>query len=884
MVARVRIFFIFILLWSANTASAQQPLPETVDFVCNNCLPADALVELSRKTGVNIVFSDRFFSQCERISIEAHNTSFFSILEKISACAKVSFKAVDNQIVFFRKTPKYTLSGYVQDVETSERLMGATVKSVSEKGVGVVSNEFGFFSLKLEEGEQKIAVSLIGYRSQTINVLLVGDRFSIVKLRPNISLPEVVITGLPTKDNLSQTVESQHYLPVNELRSLPMPGGEADLLRTAALQPGIQTGVDGVGGMHVRGGNADQNLILLDDVPVYNPSHALGLFSIFNPATVSNARLWKGDFPARYGGRASSVLDVRTRDGDFQNFHAGASAGLFASSLSAEGPIVRDRSSFLVAGRATYLKPWIRFFSKRGDLITFSGDNAGYRFYDLNAKLNWVVNDRNRLYFSYYYGGDLFQNEFEQLYTDSEGLQTDHYRLNTDWGNAIAALRWNRVISKNVFLNSTLRYSRFYYQSKLGFNSNFLYANGKQTTLADYGLLYQTFIRDWSGKADFTYYPDERLTLRWGGSFTLHDFRPGAISVNFLQPGQSPISIDSLANLLDNNERLSADEAEAYIDAEIKPLKNWHIEAGLNASTFSIKNTNYQALLPRIKVLHSGQRGWSQWVGSHRTAQYLHQIGSFNISLPFELWVPSTRKVPPEQAWQFSAGLGWQRRGWGWRVEAYYKNFDRVLTFLTSNDALVTGGAEDASGWEDRIAAGMGESRGIEFSIEKNTGNTTGAIAYTLSETTRQFPEINSGQPFPFRYDRRHDLKITLHQRLASWLDADAVWAFATGNPITLAGVKYTHQSPDSEIEREVFVFTEVNGYRLPNYHRLDLALNAHFMTGRVWNGVQLGVYNIYNRYNPFYLYVDARSGVQGRAIQYTLFPILPSFRYEIKF
>lgn len=884
MVARVKALFVFILLWTTQNTVAQQTMPQTVDFECIGCTPADALVKLSRQTGVNIVFSDRFFESCQSQDFRLKGAPFLTVVEKISACARVAYKVLDNQIVFFRKTSRFTLSGYIQDAVNGERLLGATIKSVSEKGVGAVSNEFGFFSLKLEEGEQKIEVSLIGYRNQTINVLLTDDRFATVKLRPNISLPEVVISTLSGADENDKGVKSQHYLPVGEMRALPMPGGEADLLRMASLQPGIQTGVDGVGGLHVRGGNADQNLILLDDVPVYNPGHALGLFSIFNPSMVSNARMWKGDFPARYGGRASSVIDVRTRDGDMQQHHVGGSVGLFASSLTAEGPIVRDKGAFLVSGRLTYLEPWIRFFSKRGNLITFSGDNAGYSFYDINAKFNYVLSDRDRLYFSYYHGGDLFNNEFEQYYNDPEGLQTDHYQLNNDWGNQITALRWNHVLSKNLFVNSTLRYSRFIYQSQLGYNSTFLYANGKKATLADYGLLYQTFIRDWSGKADFSYYPDDQVTLRWGGSFTLHNFRPGAISVNFLQPGQSPISIDSLANLLDNNERLGADEAEAYLDAEFNPTKNWRVEAGLNASAFSIKNTNYRTILPRFKAQHSTPGGWSQWAGYHQATQYLHQIGSFNISLPFELWVPSTHKVPPEEVWQVSAGLGWQRNGWGWQVEGYYKRLDRVLTFLTSNDALVTGGAEDASGWEDRIAIGNGESRGVEFILEKTAGNTSGSIAYTLSETTRQFPEINSGQTFPFRYDRRHDMKITLHQRINSWLDADVVWIYATGNPITLSGVKYTHLSPGNEVDREVFVFTEVNGYRLPAYHRLDLALNAHFTTGRFQNSIQLGVYNLYNRYNPFYLYVDARSGVDGKAIQYTLLPILPSFRYEIKF
>lgn len=883
MVNRVKALFVLVHILIAVQLAAQQPMPQTVDFECIACPPAEALISLSRQTHVNIVFSDRFFNRCDNIDIRAKNEPFFSVLEKISACAKVSFKVVGDQVVFFKKTPKFTLSGYVQDAETGERLIGASIRSLSEKGAGAVSNEFGFFSIKLEEGEQKIAVSFIGYRNENINVLLTDDRFATIRLRADSELPEVTVYALPGSENRLQSVESQNNLSVTSLRSLPMPGGEADVLRTAAFQTGVQTGVDGVGGMHVRGGNADQNLILLDDVPVYNPGHALGLFSIFNPATVSNARLWKGDFPARYSGRASSVVDIRTRDGDLRQYHANASAGLFASSLSAEGPLILDRAAFLLAGRTTYFGPWIKFFSKRGNLVNFSGDNAGYRFYDLNLKLNYVLSDRNRLYFSYYYGGDLFDNQFDQRYDDPDGLQTDRYTIHSDWGNTIAALRWNHVLSKDLFVNSTLRYSRFYYQSQLAYNSTFLYSNGKTSTLADYGLLYQTFIRDWSGKTDFTYYPTGALTLRWGLSYTLHDFRPGAISVNFLQPGQSPTSIDSLANILDNNERIGADESEAYVDAEIKPAKNWRVEAGLNSSLFQIRNIQYRALLPRMRIQRNGPRGWSQWLGYHRTTQYLHQIGSFNISLPFELWVPTTQKVPPEQVWQMSAGIGWQRRGWSWQVEGYYKRMERVLTFLTSNDALVTGGAEDASGWEDRVASGTGQSRGVELSIEKSGGNTTGSITYTLSNTTRKFPEINSGQTFPFRYDRLHDLKITVHQRITSWLQADVVWAFATGNPITLAGVKFTHQSPGNDLKREVFVFTEVNGYRLPDYHRLDVALNAHFSTGRMQHGIQLGVYNAYNRYNPFYLYVDGRSGEKGKAIQYTLLPVLPIFRYEIK-
>lgn len=875
------LFLISIL--AVNSLIAQDRLAATLDFNCPNCLPADALVQLSRQTGVNITFNDHFFSRCEPQNYNAQNIALGRLIEQISACAKVSFKYDGTQIVFFKKNQKYTLSGYVQDAETGERLIGASIRVQSEKGTGTVSNEYGFFSLRLDEGEYDLMVSYIGYRTERIRQSVQKDRLIRFKLYPDNRLPEVVVSDQVDGEDKTQKGGSPKYLTGNDLHTLPMPGGEADLLRQTALQPGVQTGVDGLGGLHIRGGNADHNLFLLDDVPVYSPSHALGLFSIYNPSTVSNVRLWKGDFPARYGGRVASVLDVRTRDGNFREYHASAAAGLFASSVALEGPLERDKSSFLLGVRYTYLGPWVDFFSKKGNLLTFSGDRVNYRFYDANLKLNYVLSDKDRVYFSYYSGGDRFRNNFIQLYSDPDALVTDRYNITSDWGNAIAALRWNHLLSNNLFTNTTLRYSRFVYNSQLSFNSQALFPSGKQQVLYDYAQLYQTLIRDISGKTDFTFYIHDRLTLRWGASITQHNFQPGALSVNFQLPGQSQTAIDSLASILLNNERITTNEVEAYFDSEFEPLRNVHVETGLNGSVFQGKNVNYRSLQPRLRIRWGKSSGWNLWGGYHQMTQYLHQIGSFNVSLPFELWVPSTQKVQPEKVQQFSAGISWRKRGWGLQVEAYDKNLDRVFTFLSSNDALFTGGAEDASGWEDRIASGTGRSKGIEVVLEKNAGSTTGSIAYTYSKTTRTFPEINSGREFLFRFDRPNDLKITIQQRIFKWMDASAIWAYATGNPITLTGVKYKHQSVEGDVEREVFVYTEVNGYRLPNYHRLDLALNMHFNSKKCRHNIQLGVYNAYNRANPFYLSIDADSEILGKAIQYTLLPVLPVFRYEIK-
>jgi hypothetical protein len=885
---QIKAAFIGLFLLVFNFLGAQTPLSKPVDFLCQDCSPADALVALSRQTGVNIVFSDRFFELCPPVNIQAPNGTLKDVLEAITICGKISFSEIDGQIVLFKRSAKFTLSGYVQDAATGERLIGANIRVIQEvqEGVnnGAISNEFGFFSLKVDEGDVMLAASYVGYQMLRSLVTVHGDKIIRLRLSSSTTLPEFVIPSQTASEAKEQKSGSPTYLDLKEMRALPMPGGEADLLRQTALQPGIQTGADGLGGLHVRGGNADQNLILLDDVPVYSPSHALGLFSIFNPSTVSSVRLWKGDFPARYSGRAASVLDIRTRDGNAQHFKAEVSTGLFATSAIAEGPLKREKGSFLVGGRMTYFDPWVRFFSDRGNLLTFSGDAVKYKFFDANVKLNYALSDRDRVFFSFYQGGDLFKNNYTQSYDDPKGYITDVYELKTDWGNKIAALRWNHLLRENVFTNTTIRYSRFFYQSGLGLRSDILYPNGKEFVLADYGQLYQTLIRDWSGKTDFTFFVSDKTTLRWGASYTSHGFQPGALSANFLQPGQTQENVDSLANILLNNERLDAIESEAYFDGEFDLWKYWRLEAGINGSVFQTKNNNYRILQPRFRLRRTGPKGWNHWVGLHKMAQNLHQIGSFNISLPFELWVPSTRRVPPEIVWQTSAGFGWQNNGWGFQLEGYYKKLERVLTFIASNDALFAGGAVDASGWEDRIAIGSGKSHGLELLLEKTSGRFTGSIAYTLSETERLFPDLNAGRPFPFRFDRRHDVKFTLRQKINKWLEADVVWAVASGNPITLAGVKFRHESVEGDVARDIYFYTDVNGYRLPTYHRLDAALNASWGGSKMKHSLQVGVYNAYNRANPFYLYVDAASSVKGKAIQYTLLPVLPVFRYSVKF
>jgi hypothetical protein len=868
-----------ILSTSSSMAQGEPPF----SYSCLRCRPADVLVDLSRRFRINIVFNEQILSDCPRISIQVRGESLPVLLKQIAACSGTAFRLVAGQVVFYKKTETKTLSGFVRDAETGEQLIGVVVRIATNPTHWTLTNEFGFFSLVTDVGDSLLLLNSLGYKTLLANIST--NRLMNLAMRAATRLPEVVVVGqTPAFSGTEGGLGSPKEIPRDLLNHLPVPGGEPDVVRLSALLPGVKTGVDGLGGLHIRGGNADQNLFLMDDVPVYNPGHGLGLLSVFNSALVSSMHLWKGDFPARYSGRLSSVMDIRTRDGNLKTFHSSVSMGLFAANVTTEGPIIKGKSSFLLAGRFSYFQPWVRLLAQQGNLFNLSAGRANYRFFDGNAKFNYAISDRTKIYLSLYKGGDAFRNAYGKSYPTQRDTVTDLSAQTSDWGNEIAALRWNQVWRKNLFSNTTLRYSRYQYNSDFNFRSTQQGASGSIRVLADYAQLYQTRIRDYSGKTDFTWYAKNRYQVKFGGSLTNHRFQPGALSANLLQPAPLEGYLDSLKTVLVSNERIGALETEIYIDATIGLGLGWRADIGCNYTSFGSESTRSYSFQPRIKLTHTGAEGWKWWSGAYRNSQFLHQIGTFNISLPFELWVPSTANVLPEHSWLVSAGGGWSGRGWTVAAEWYYKHMNSVLYFIATNEALYTGGAEDASGWEDRIANGSGWGRVLELTLEKTAGRLTAALAYTWSVANRQFDEINSGKPFPFRYDRRHDFNIRLAQQLTPHISISGIWTYATGSPITLAAVKFTHETPESLVQRDVLVYTDVNGYRLPPYHRLDLSLNGNITTSSIKHTVQLGVFNTYNRANPFFLYVDTNSPIKGRAIQYTLLPILPSLRYGIQF
>lgn len=883
-------FIIFFGITVLTRMSAQNLSEQIVSFVCDEKSIPAALIQLSNQTGINIAFSDRFFEGCQNVSFHIVQKPLKDVMNALLSGTKVSWRVAGNQILCYRVSARFTLSGYIEDAHTGERLSGASVVVLPAKGVGAISNEFGFFSLTLAEDNYNLSISFIGYQREIKEIRLNQSRTMNIALTPSLLLKELVISdslasdGKPLPETMSARPISLKNLPI-----LAMPGGETDLIRFLQWQPGVQSGADGLGGLYIRGGNADQNLVLLDDVPVYNSGHALGLLSIFNYNTIKSVKFLKGDFPARYGGRTSSVVDIRTRDGSMKDFRGEVSAGLFSATANLEGPIVRDKCSFLISGRYSYLDPYIRYASRTRNVFLTKDARTRYYFYDINAKLNYILSQNDKFYLSFYKGKDDFKDRYPSQDSLAEGIRFNNSLLDFKWGNTIAALRWNHLFSTRLFSNTTLTYSLFSYFNQFSNTEETVSPGGLLLSKANFGKIYQSQIEDWAGKMDFSYFPAAGHIVRWGGGYIRHRFRPGVLTFQNDLSG-SPLPdpadvVDSLSQLLLNSQPSLADESFIYIEDSYTPFKQLEINPGLHVSSFQAGSKTYYSVQPRLSVSYQMGKRWEVHAGLNKMTQYLHQVGTYNASLPFDLWVPATASIRPQDSWQYALGLGGSLpQYFRLNVEGYYKELFGLITYQEGESFLANGGVVDGTLWEKKVTPGKGRSYGVEFQVERTEGKTSGMLSYTLSWAERTFSEVNFGNTYPFRYDRRHDIKLLLIHRFSAVADISATWVYGTGNAITLTGTKYLHLLPGGYTPELVYQFSTINGYRLPAYHRLDLALNVHLIRKKTEHHFQLGVYNAYNRKNPFALYVNSTSGSKGNAKQYSILPVFPALRYEIKF
>ena len=748
---------------------------------------------------------------------------------------------------------KFTVSGTVKDKKTGEVLIGATVKVADKPALGTATNEYGFYSLTLPLGTYKLVVDYVGYKEQEISATPDNRANYDVSLEAEeTQLNEVTVSGKANRITSAQM--GMDKLDIKEINAVPVIFGERDVMKTIQLLPGVQSVSDGNSGFYVRGGAADQNLILLDDAVVYNPSHLLGFFSTFNSDAIKDVTLYKGTAPAQYGGRLSSVLDVKMNDGNNQNYHVSGGIGLIASKLEVEGPIQKDEGSFLVTARRTYADLFLKLSSD-----TTLKKTALY-FYDLNAKLNYKLSKKDRIYLSGYFG------------QDDLGLNG---LFGLKYGNATGTFRWNHILNNKLFSNTSVIYNDY--------NYNIAINNGGISASI------QSIIKDWTLKQEFEYFSNPNNSIRFGFSGVYHTIEPGNITgsgiINSTQP--------------DNH----SFETALYITDSWKATSRLNIDYGLRASAFSVMggadlyNLNPDGTIrdtlhygsgqiartyivpePRISASYTLNELSSLKLGYTRNAQYLHLISNSTTTNPTDKWVGSDNNIKPEVADQGSFGYfrSLQNDKYEFSAETYFKYMQNQIDYKDGANVYAN------TPLDPKLLYGDGRSYGLELSFKKKVGRFTGWISYTLSRSELQILGINNDSWYASRQDHTHDLSVVgIYQLNKKWT-VSADFVFYTGAAVTFPSGKY--QGPGGY---PVFLYTSRDGYRMPDYNRLDVSFtqklkqHKHYTSELVYS-----LYNAYGRENPYIIYFqqDPNDASKTQAVQYSLFRWVPSISYNFKF
>lgn len=763
---------------------------------------------------------------------------------------------------------KRTISGFISNEKTGEKLIGAIIYDTISK-LGAATNEYGFFSLSIPKKEAALRINYFGLTQKIIAVPEGKDEIN-VDLTDIRDLDEVVVNAnRAVESSGSGTIELQ----LDKVDKLPIILGEKDIMRVIQLLPGVKSGGEASSGIYVRGGSPDQNLILLDGVPIYNVSHLFGFFSTFNSDAISNVTMIKGGFPARYGGRASSVLDMRMKEGNMKHYNVEGSIGIIASRLLIEGPIKKDKTSFSISGRRTYIDALIKPFLKAAN----QGE-AGYFFHDFNAKIQHKINDKHHLYLSGYFGLDkIYVKGKESTNYDADGASYRHQmKSSLKWGNSIGSVRWNYRMRPKLFLNTTATFSKYHFGVGMEDETNITKANGSKD-LEKYAFGYNSGILDWGIKSDFTFVPNPNHNIKFGVSETYHTFTPG---ITFLTAENGT---EKVSNAQGSRTQYSH-EADIYVEDDFKVTTRLKVNYGLHQSIFVTNKKSYFVPQPRLSANYMLNEISSIKIGVSRMAQFLHLLSNTGIGLPTDLWVPATNQTKPVIANQFSVSYYRELpKDFMFSIEAYYKKMNNLIQY--KEGVSFVGGSED---WQQKVTVGQGWAYGAEFFVEKKKGKFTGWIGYTLSWSERQFDELNFGKKFYHRYDRRHDLSVVVTYDINEKWDVGAVFVYGTGNAMTL-GTQVYSVAPNQAFAQAFYQptltnFEQMNDYRMPAYHRLDLGVNRKKIK-RYGNSIlSFSVYNVYNRRNPFMITRETNDQGKPALIQTSLFPIIPSISWKFQF
>ncbi len=868
------LLMLFLLSGNASAQDKDTILKIPIQLSTNQGTIHEIINELMNTHHVNFSYDPKIIPHEKQITLEITNQNLEGILSQAFKGTDVKFTAMED-IIVLSKRKKYTISGFIEDEKSGERMIGASIIEYPSQR-GTVSNNYGFFSRTTMEGEVIIHISYVGYTSLTEKFDLKRDTAIIWKLSPGMEIAEVKISANGLENKLNNSEVGVENINMRSISTLPSLMGEGDIMRVMQYLPGIQFGTEASTGLVVRGGSPEQNLILLDGIPVYNSNHAFGLFSVFNSDAIKNLKLYKGGFPARYGGRLSSVIDVRMKEGNMKKIQGSVNIGLIASKITLEGPLLRDKVSFIISARRTYID---LFLPETGD-----SDIPGFHFYDINSKINYKLSQKDRLYLSFYLGNDEFTEQ--EKYNDPYTTYKDRECNLAVWGNKTSLLRWNHIYSSKLFSNLSLLFSEYGLKIKV---------DEKEKSYYDYkyeATIYNSGITDLSANLDFDYYLNPSNDIKFGMNYIYHSFNPGKlhkISEEYYYTAEGKI-YPPTGNIDDksSNDPIYAHEFRTFIENDFT-LRGWlYANLGVHYSGFLVQGKYYSSLEPRISVSFPLTNDLTIEGAYSRMRQYIHLLTHSSMGLPTDLWLPVTPEVKPQYSNQYSFGLTYSRNAmYELNMEGYFKSLHQIYAYKEGVDYLSTDNS-----WERNIELGSGRSYGIACTLRKQIGKLSGWFSYAYSKTDRQFEEVNFGKSFPYKYDRRNQVNTVAKYAFTENFSVNATWIYATGMAYSLSTAKYSSlfnlynwNAPDNPASY-IDVYENRNNKRMPAYHRLDISVE-HFKQrkriARTWN---LTVYNVYGRFNPYLIYWDEDKIDYGtrKIKQVALFSVVPSISCRIEF
>lgn len=830
---------------------------------------------LQQQSGIPISY-ERTRVQGIRVKARAYrDAAVETILRDILKGTPADVKKMGgNLLIIARPVSTNTLSGFVEDAVSGEKLIGVSLAALVAQS-GTTTNNYGFYSITLPGDSLHLQLSYIGYQRLDTVIGMKGDQRIHFRLQPaNRQLAAVTINGTRTASSQMSAIN----LPASQVRSLPRLLGEPDLLKTLQMMPGVKQGTEGSSALLIRGGTPDQNLILLDGAPLYHPMHLLGIFSTFNTSVLKDVTLYKGAFPARYGGRLSSVVDISTKDGDMYKQHGDFSIGLLSTQLTLEGPLRKGKTSYVLSGRRSYPDLIAGPIAKSSavDLKKFS-----LFFYDLNAKVHHEFSSGDKLYASFYMGKDRLR--IQEKYALDDEAPAENYDLSdlaVQWGNITGTLRWTHIISPKLFTNTMLIGSSYKFSTGVYTEDKY---DGDGSSNA---LKLHSGISDYGVKTDIDYRPMPAHAVKMGASYLYRVFTPGIVRVK--QTSGDDITLDSM----NNNRNIRAGEMDLYVEDDWEIAPRLKLNAGVHWSGFNVQSHFYHSLQPRASMRFLLPGDWALKASYTHMTQYIHLLANNSISLPTDLWVPATRRVAPQQARQFALGLARNvfRSRYELSAEVYYKKMYNVAEYKDGAAYLTTSKGDT---WQEQIASGTGRSYGLEFLLQKKTGRLTGWLGYTWAVSDRNIPGVNYGHTFYYKYDRRHDLHLVTIYKLKRNIELSGTWTYQSASPFTVPVARYEGvNGPISPNDPNywnptVDYINNRNNLRISAYHRLDLGVNFIKQKSngniRTWN---ISVLNAYNRMNPFFYYVKqyADNTRKVRLSGIVLLPLIPSFSYNLKF